>query len=130
MNSVVSAGRTTNKLPCFLTAAICAGTRCLGSSNGINTSTSTVPYGAQRTSSRSCDRISSWSYIHGSGKAAPVGSTLNTDQYLVLSHGHSGIFLELFYGSTGVVMFQDGDTSVRVSSIASPICSILFSHPT
>jgi hypothetical protein len=108
--------RTTNKL--VLTAAVCAGTRCLGSALSFNNS---ISYGARRTLSRTCNGKSSWSYIHGPGRPSPVGSALKTDQYLVLSHRPSGILLELFYGSTGVVMFQDGvpsDSDVQVSTVS------------
>ena len=58
---------------------------------------------------------SSWKFFQGSGKMAPAGATLKTDQYLILNH-KNGLILELFYGSTGTVMFQGGERVCKVLS--------------
>ncbi len=58
---------------------------------------------------------SSWDMITGSGKMSPTGSELKTNEYLILYHREFGITLELFYGSTGAIMFQEGlNSSIQV----------------
>jgi hypothetical protein len=48
----------------------------------------------------------SWKYVQGTGCWSPAASSLKTNQYLVLSNG-AGLIIELFYGSTGSVIYQN-----------------------